>query len=264
MPYNGPMVKVRELLRYRSFIKNLVFKDLKLKYRGSVLGVLWCLVNPLLILGVYTLAFQWVLRVQTENYPYFLLVGLLPWTFFSGSLLASTGSIIGNAHLIKKVYFPRETLPVATVLFNFAQFLLALSVFLPALILFSGVTLRWSALLFFPLLLLHLVFTIAVALILSALTTSFRDVAHLTEVTLPLLFWVTPIIYPVTMAPEPLRVFFKVSPLAAFAVAYQDVLVRGVVPEGLVIGSLVGWTVGMLFVGQAVFRWYSPTFAEAV
>ena len=122
------------LLHYRTLIKNLVFKDLKLKYRDSVLGVVWSLLNPLLLLVVYTVAFKIVLRVQTENYPYFLLSALLPWTFFSSSLIASTQSITGNANLIRKVYFPRETLPIATVLFAFSQLILALIVFLPALV----------------------------------------------------------------------------------------------------------------------------------
>jgi ABC-type polysaccharide/polyol phosphate export permease len=119
---------VAELLRYSPLVKNLVFKDLKLKYRDSVLGVVWSLLNPLLMLGVYTLAFKFILRVQTENYAYFLLVGLLPWNFFSSSLIASTQAIAGNGHLIRKVYFPRETLPIATVLFTFSQLLLALAV----------------------------------------------------------------------------------------------------------------------------------------
>lgn len=253
-----------ELLRYRTFVRNLVLKDLKLKYRDSALGFLWSLLHPLLMLGVLTFAFGYVLRVQMEHYTYFLMVGLLPWNFFSGALLASTGAIIGNANLIKKVYFPRETLPIATVLFNFAQLLLALAVFVPALVLLSGITLRWTTALFVPLLGLHLLFTIGLAFVLSALTTSFRDVAHLTEVGLMLLFWATPIVYPASMAPAGLQGLFKASPLAAFAMAYQDVLFWGRVPEGLVVSSLLGWTAAALLGGQAVFRWYSPAFAEEV
>lgn len=253
-----------ELVTYRHFVKNLVFKDLKLKYRDSVLGVVWSLLNPLLMLLVYTLAFKVVLRIQMEHYAYFLMVGLLPWTFFSGAVLSSTTTITGNASLMKKVYFPRETLPIATVLFNFAQFLLALAVFLPSLALLSGITLGWTALLFIPVVLLHLAFTIGVAFGLSALTASFRDLAHLTEVALLLLLWVTPIMYPVTMAPPELQLLFRASPLAAFTIAYQDVLFWGRVPDALVVGPMVGWTVAALVGGQAIFRWQSPVFAEEV
>ena len=173
----------RELFRYRALIQNLLLKDLKLKYRGSVLGFMWSLLNPLLLLGTYTFVFKYVVRIQMDNYPYFLLVGLFPWNFFSSSLIGSTQAITGNADLIRKVHFPRETLPIATVLFTFAQLLLAFAVFLPALVLISGVRLHWTAVLFVPLLVLHLLFTIGLAFILATGTVFFRDVAHLTEVT---------------------------------------------------------------------------------
>ncbi len=254
----------REVLRYKHLVKNLVYKDLKLKYRGSVLGVAWSLANPLLLIVVYTIAFKYVLRVEQDNYAYFLLVGLLPWNFFSGALLASTGAIIANGNLIKKVYFPREILPIATVLFGFAQFLLALGVFLPALVLISRVPLGWSALLFVPLLAVHLLFTVGLAFALSALTTTFRDVAHFTEVALLLLFWMTPIIYPVAMAPSELRLFFRLSPMAAFAVAYQDVLFWSRVPDVTTVLTVCLWTAAALVIGHTIFRWYSPSFAEEV
>lgn len=255
---------VVQLLRYRALVKNLVFKDLKLKYRDSILGVVWSLLNPLLLLVVYTVAFKSILRVQTENYPYFLLAGLLPWNFFASSLTASTQAITGNANLIKKVYFPRETLPIATVLFTFSQLLLALAVFLPALLLISGVRPHWTAILFIPLLLFHVLFTLGLAFILATCTAFFRDVAHLTEVAVVLLFWMTPIVYPATMAPEKLQLFFKLSPPAAFAIAYQDVLFWGRLPEELVLATLLGGTFAALLGGYALFHRFSPAFAEQV
>jgi lipopolysaccharide transport system permease protein len=255
---------VVQLFRYRTLVRNLVFKDLKLKYRDSALGVVWSLLNPLLLLVVYTVAFKYILQVPTENYSYFLLAGLLPWNFFSSSLVASTQAITGNAGLIRKVYFPRETLPIATVLFTLSQLLLALSVFLPALLLVSGAGLHWTAVLFVPLLLLHVLFTLGLAFVLSTCTVFFRDVTHLTEVAVILLFWMTPIIYPVTMAPPTLQRFFKLSPLAAFAIAYQDVLFWGRVPEGIVLSTLLGWTAAALLGGYTLFRRFSPAFAEEV
>ena len=252
------------LFRYRTLVRNLVFKDLKLKYRDSVLGVVWSLLNPLLLLIVYTVAFKIVLRVQTENYPYFLLAALLPWTFFSSSLNASTQSITGNANLIRKVYFPRETLPIATVLFAFSQLVLALVVFFPALVLVSGVPLHATAVLFVPLLLLHVLFTLGLAFILSTCTVFSRDVAHFTDVVLVLSFWLTPIVYPASMAPPKLQLLFQLSPLAAFAIAYQDVLFWGRVPAPGLVATLLGWTTVALVGGYAIFRRYSPGFAEEV
>jgi ABC-2 type transport system permease protein len=255
---------IAEIVSYRSLIANLVFRDLKLKYRASVLGFLWSLLNPLVMLTIYTIAFTYVLRIDMEDYGYFLMLGLLTWNFFAASAVGSTNVITGNANLIKKVHFPAETLPIASVLFGFAQLLLALVVFLPALTLISEVPIRWTAVLFIPLVLLHFLFTLGLAFMLSALTTSFRDVVHLTEVSLQLLFWMTPIIYPVAMAPPALQMFFKASPVAAFAIAYREVLFLGNVPDVTIVAGVVGWTVAMLVIGHAVFRWYSPTFAEEI
>jgi lipopolysaccharide transport system permease protein len=255
---------LQECITYRSLIKNLVLKDLKLKYRGSVLGVIWSLLRPLMLIAVYTLAFKFVVRIKMENYAFFLLVGLLPWNFFSGAAMASTEALIDNANLIKKVYFPRETLPIATVLFNFAQYLLALVVFFPLFFLLGAFPLTWTVLLFFPLLVLHLLFTLGTALCLSVLTSSFRDVAHLTEVGLVLFFWVTPIIYPITMVPTNYQSLMTLSPLASFTVGYQDILFWGRIPDLLVAGSILCWSFAVFFFGYLLFKWYDPALAELV
>ena len=242
----------------------MVVKDLKVRYQASVLGFLWSMLNPLLMLGLYTVVFATIMRVQMENYTFFLFSGLMPWTFFAGSLGASTASIVGNAGLIRKVNFPHETLPLATVLFNFAQLVLALVVIVPGLVLMTQAHLTLVALLAIPLLLLHLVFTVGIAFALSALTTVFRDVAHFTEVALMVLFWTSPILYTAEMAPHPLQVWFRLSPLAGFAIAYQDLLVNHRLPSGEVVVTLLFWTVAALLLGHAVFRRLSASFAEAV
>jgi ABC-type polysaccharide/polyol phosphate export permease len=254
----------RELFGYRACIRNLVAKDLKLKYRESILGFLWSLINPLLMLFVYTIAFKFVMHSTIEHFMFFLLAGLLQWQFFSGSVMSSTASIVGNGNLIRKVYFPREILPVSTVLFVFSQFMLALLVVLPAIVVFDRVSLHWVAVLTLPLALAHLLFTIGCAFALSALTASFRDVTHFTEFALQLLFWLTPLVYNVRMAPRSLQIFFKSSPLAAFAVAYQDLLVAGRLPDPWVAVSVAVWTVLALVVGHWIFRRRCPAFAEMV
>jgi len=255
---------VRELIDYRELLKNLVLKDLKLRYRESVFGFLWSLLNPLTMLTVYTVVFTRIFKVQMPNFAYFLMVGVLPWNFFASSVLGSTGSIVGSGGLIRKVYFPLEILPIATVLFCLAQFLLAMSVVVPAAMIVLGIAPTWAALLFPPLLLLHLLFTIGLAFILSAVTTWFRDVAHLTEVALMLLFWVTPVIYSAEMMPPGLRRVIKVSPLAAFTMAYQDVLYHGRVPHLSQVLILLAWTFAVLTAGHTVFRRYRGQFAELV
>jgi ABC-type polysaccharide/polyol phosphate export permease len=255
---------LREVYRYRALVRNLVLKDLKLKYRDSLLGVVWSLLNPALHIAVYTWAFKGVLRIPLDDYSHFLLAGLLPWNFFAGALLASTWSIRANGSLIRKAHFPTETLPIATVLFSLAQLLLALAVFLPVMALLSGAGVRWTAVLLLPLLALHALFTIGLALLLSALTAFFRDVAHLTEVALAMLFWVTPVVYPASLAPEALRGLLEWSPLAAFSGAYQDVLFWGRLPGPARLASIAAAAAFALALGWRVFRALSPRFAEEV
>jgi ABC-type polysaccharide/polyol phosphate export permease len=259
-----PAGSLRGLFRYRALVGNLVAKDLKLKYRDSLLGLFWSLLHPALMLITYVFAFKVVLRVRAENYPYFVMAGLLPWTFFASALTASTQAIVGNAGLIRKVYFPREILPLASVLFAFTQLLLALAVFLPALILISGIGVSWKMALVLPVLLLHLAFTLGLAFPLAAVTVHLRDVAHLTEVMLPILFWVTPIVYPIDMVPATLQGWMKLSPLALFALTYQDVLFRARLPEWELIAPVIGWSAATVGVGYLVFRRFSPTLAEDV
>jgi ABC-type polysaccharide/polyol phosphate export permease len=255
---------IRDLVRYRELIRNLVLKDLTLKYRGSVLGVAWSLAHPALLLAVYTLAFRNVLKVPVPHYPLFLLVALLPWNFFATAATAATGSIVFNGPLLRKAAFPREALPIASVLFVFAQLLLALAVFLPAMALASGPGLQWTAVLLLPLLLLHVLFTTGVALLLAALTAAWRDVAHFTEVGLVLLFWLTPIVYPVEMVPGFWRSALTLSPPAAFASAYQDVLFWGRVPAWSTAASTLVSAVPPAGLGLVVFKAMSPTFVERV
>lgn len=217
-----------DLYRYRELIRNLVLKDLKLKYRDSVLGFLWSLANPLLLILVYSFVFGHILRGGPDNFAYFLMVGILPWNFFAQSSMMSTGSILDNGNLIRKVALPMEVFPVTTVLFNLAQFVFALAVFFPMAWLFFQVSLAWSWLSFLPVLVLHILFTLGVCFVLSTATVFYRDVRHFTEIFLLLIFWLTPIVYDVQSAPPALRTVLYLNPLSQFVLAYQDALYRNV------------------------------------
>src|SRR6202171_1658598 len=193
---------VVSLYGYRELLKNLVLKDLKLKYRGSVFGFLWSLVNPLIMIVVYAVAFTFILRVRNKGFVFYLMLGQLSWTFFASAAAMSTGAIVDNAGLLKSVLFPRAILPIGTVLFNLAQYLLTVSVFLPAMMLWYQVPLSARMLLFPVFLTLQVVFTIGIALILATATAFFRDVRHLLAVGLAVLFWATPILYELRQVPE--------------------------------------------------------------
>jgi lipopolysaccharide transport system permease protein len=250
------------LYRYRELLKNLVFKELKLKYRGSVFGFLWSLANPLLMMVVYTIAFTVILRVRSEGFVFSLMLGLLSWTFFANSAGLSTGAIVDNAGLLKSVLFPRAILPIGTVLFNLAQYLLTVSVFLPAMMLWYRVP-PSDAILLFPLfLLLQVVFTIGVALTLATATAFFRDVRHLLEVALAVLFWTTPIVYELGQVPERLQKLILLSPVTPFVVAYQQIFFHRAWPEPAVYVMAITHATGAFVVGTLLFLGFEDRFTE--
>ena len=184
----------QELWKYRYLLYNLVVRDLKVRYKNSILGVLWSLLNPLLIMVVFTLVFQRFSAGNIYVFPIFVLVGIIPWNFFSGGVMGGTHGILGNAQLIKKVYFPRIILPTATILSNSINFLIALIVLLVMLFVFGiGLTRHalWVPFIFIAQLLLML----GVVYILSAAQVFVRDVAMILEVALLALFFLSPIFY---------------------------------------------------------------------
>jgi len=255
---------MKSLFQYRELIRNLVVKDLKIKYRDSTIGFLWSLVNPLLLILVYSFVFSHILKVGIANFSYFLLIGILPWNFFAQSIMMSTGSILDNGGLIRKVAMPMEVFPVATVLFNLAQFALALLVFVPMSLLFFQVPMAWATLWFFPVLILHVLFTIGLSFMISTATVFYRDVRHFVEIALMLLFWLTPIIYDIGSIPESLRSVIYLNPQSFFILSYQDILYRQAVPEFSRVAILIFLTAASLAIGYRVHHRYKARFAEEV
>lgn len=250
------------LYRYRTLLRKLVLKDLKLKYRGSVLGFLWSLVNPLVMIGVYTLAFRFILNEAREGFVFLVLLGILAWTFFSSSAMMATGSIADNGALLKAVFFPRAILPIATVLFNLAQYLLMAVVFLPVMMIVFGIA-PAPPMLAYPLVLaLQVIFTIGLALILATATTFFRDVRHLLEVTLAVLFWTTPIVYELQSVPERIQLPILLSPVSSFVVAYQQIFYYRVWPDPTVWLIAGAHAVGAFVIGALLFLAFEHRFTE--
>jgi ABC-type polysaccharide/polyol phosphate export permease len=247
---------------YRELVRNLVLKDLKLKFRGSVLGFLWSLVNPLAMVAVYTLAFKYILASKQPGFPFFVLQGLLAWTFFANSAVMSTGAIIDGGSLVKAVRFPRAVLPLATVLFNLTQYLLTVIVLLPTMFVIYRVPPSGPMLLFPLFLLLQVAFTIGVALVLAAATTFFRDVRHFVDIALSMLFWTTPIVYPLDQAPEWLRSLLVFSPMTSFVVAYQRIFYDGTWPGAAIWAGAIGYGLGVFAIGAYWFMSVEDRFGD--
>jgi len=267
-----------ELLRYRGLIQSLVVRELKARYRGSVLGFFWSFVNPLLLLGIYTFIFATILPNKdpnTQPYALFMFCGILPWTWFNSSLNEATGSLISGGNLIKKVLFPAEVLPIVSVLANMVHFFLGLTILAGFLAAFRHPPdlgdLPW-----FPVIvLIQLVFTTGLSFMLSALAVHFRDVRDLLANVLTLWFFATPIIYPWTMeqfrdpiTKQLLPVFwwlFNLNPFFHLAISYQEVLFYpgpfGHMKWLLVMG---GFAVVVFLAGYWLFDRLRDSFAEVV
>jgi homopolymeric O-antigen transport system permease protein len=237
------------IVRYGHLLRNLVAKDLKLKYRGSVLGFVWSLANPLLMIAVYTVAFTYILRIQTPGFVLYLMLGILAWTFFANAIAMSTGAIADNGGLVRSVWFPRAILPISTVLFNLAQFVLTALVFLPLLMLLYRVPPSAPMLAYPVFLLLQTAFTIGVALLVAVGTAFFRDVRHLIDIALAVVFWGTPIVYETSRLPEPARLAILLMPLSPYVAAYHDLFFYRRWPEPLTWALAVAYAVLALAAG---------------
>jgi ABC-type polysaccharide/polyol phosphate export permease len=255
--------RIIEIYRLKYLIYTLVAKDLKVKYKGSILGFFWSLLNPLLMLIIYTVAFQYIIRIRVENFAIFFLCGFLPWTFLSSSLSMGVGSIIDNSNLVKKVFFPREILPVSTVFFNLIQFLLTFIILVPALFIFK-IKLGF-ALSFLPfVIILQMMFVLGLSFILSSLSVFYRDIKHFLEIFLQVWFWLCPIIYPITMIPERFRFYYMFNPFVFFIESYRDILLENRIPSLITITALITISFIFLLIGYYVFGSNNKRFAEEV
>jgi lipopolysaccharide transport system permease protein len=224
------LANLRYLFRYRGLISALVARELKARYRGSVLGFFWSFVNPLLLLLIYNFVFTTVMPGARgpglEPYALFLFCGLLPWTWFSSSLLESSGVLIAGGNLIRKVMFPAEVLPIVTVFAGLLHYCLGLGV-LAAFFIYYQHPVAIADLVWLPVIVaVQLILTLGLSLLLSALTVHFRDLRDLLSNLMTLWFFGTPIIYPLSSAPESARWILNLNPFTHLAVAYQDVLFR--------------------------------------
>lgn len=254
---------LRALVAYRGLLRGLVQRDLTVKYKGSLLGVAWSLLHPLVMVAVYTLAFRYVVRVPIERFPLFLLSGLLPWMFFASALAAATSSIADNGTLVRKVAFPRAVLPLAAVASALVQFALMYTMLVPtALVMGAGLSTAWIALA--PVVVFQTAFTTGLGLLLATAYVFVRDARHLLDVALQVWFWLTPIVYAASMAPETLRWWLRFNPMLHFVTAYQDIVTRHVVPSLATFGLLAVLATASLTLGWAVFARAQKRFAEYV
>ena len=256
------MGTVKELYAYRQMIFSLVKKDLRGRYKGSVLGFLWTFINPLFQLIVYTVVFSFILKTNIERYYLYLFVGLIPWIFFSSSITVGAASVVSQKDLIKKIYFPRMVIPISYVTSCFVNMLLCFIVIF-AVIIFSGVGVNFLALLTLPVIMaVEYLLALGMALLASAVTVYFRDLEHILGIISMAWMYMTPIMYDKAIVPERLLPVFNLNPMTHVIECYRDVLYHKQIPDLTSLLSAAGLGILFLFIGCIVFSKLQKHFAE--
>ena len=250
---------------YRELLEELTKREIKQRYKQSVLGYAWVILNPFFQMVVMAFVFQFLLRFTNLGVPYpiFLFAGLLPWNLFAQSVSSSVNALVTNAGLLTKIYFPREIFVASTILAKLVDFFLASTVFI-LMLLFYHIPFTPYMLWFFPILFIQLVFTYGLSLILAAFNLFYRDIQYLLNLVLLMWMYLTPVIYPTEIFPEHYRWIFKINPMAVFVNAYRQVLLGGGHPNfsSLAIGLV--FSLVLLAVGQWIFKRLEGQFADVV
>lgn len=252
---------INDIYKYRELLKVNIKKEVRGKYKGSWLGIVWTFLNPLLMLLVYSLVFPYILRVNVENYTIFMIVALIPWTFFTVAIQAGTGSVVANGNILKKVYFPREIIPISMITSQLVNFLIT-TIIMFLFIIFSGVGFSIHIWLFPILIIIQYLLTLGLIFILSALTVFIRDIDHFVSVFLTLGFYATPIVYEASMLPEHYKWLLKINPMAQLIEAYRFILFYHRYPDFnqlLFVGAL---SLFFLVFGYVVFKKLEKSFVE--
>ena len=256
------MLLFRDLYAYREMIISLVRRDLKGKYKGSVLGFFWTFLNPLLQLCVYTMVFSVILRNGIQDFYLFLFVALVPWLFFSTSLNGGVSCIWQQQDMVKKIYFPREVLPIAYVSTQFVNMVLSLFVVM-AVLLVCGKGISLQALAFLPLImLLEYLLALGSTLIVSSAAVYVRDLQYFMGIVTMAWQFMTPIMYGIEMVPERFLGIFYINPMTPVILAYRDILYYKRIPELKTLLSAAGFAVILLIAGFLVFGKLKRRFAE--
>lgn len=256
---------LRKLIRYRDLLYTLSVHRIKVRYKQSILGVSWAIIQPLAMVLILTVIFSFIVRMPSEGLPYalFAYVALLPWNYLSTSLTTSTNGLVSHAHLITKVYFPREILPLSYVVAALFDFLIASTVVV-ALLIYYRVPLTLNILYVLPIMVILTLFIIAAALVLSAAQVRFRDVGVAVPVALQVWMFASPVLYPLTAVPVRLRFVYELNPMAGIIESLRRVVLHGAAPDITLLSFSALISVVLLVVSYGYFKRVEATMADVV
>ncbi len=253
--------RMKEIYEYRDMIYSLVRRELRGRYQKSVLGMLWTFINPFFQILIYTLVFTLIFPSSIENYYIYLMTGIIPWTFFSEALGQGAGSIVGNADMTKKIYFPREVLTISSVTAKFVNMLLGFIVIFIFLI-FSPVGIS-AHILFLPVIFIaEYMIALGFTLMFASITVYLRDMEYIVNVLLMAWIWGTPIMYDISLVPAPLQKILLLNPMTSVIVSYHDLLYYHALPGVLTVIMLYVVGLVLLLLGETVFVRLEGNFAE--
>ncbi len=270
--YNNHMVHIIKefslIIKWRELLWQMVGREVKARYKQSVLGYFWVILNPLAQMLVMSFAFSIILRIPTNsagNIPYsvFLFTALLPWNLFANSLSSSTSSLVNSSSLITKVYFPRTILVISTILAKIVDFLFASLILIVYMIAFQ-IPITLNILWIIPIFFIQQIFTIGLSLFFAAANLLYRDIQYLLNLLLVLWMYATPVIYPADIVPDKYRIIFQLNPMAVIINAYRQTILGGGVPNYLSLLIALAVSLIILFVGLSYFKSREKIFADNI
>lgn len=259
--------KVRTFMQFRELLWVLTLREIQVRYKQSILGIAWAILQPLAMMLTFTLVFSYVLKVPSDGVPYpiFSYSALLFWTFFSNSLSRAIPSIETNAPLIRKIYFPREFFPASAVLSAFFDFFISAVVFLGLMVYFrADVHVTANILWVVPILAIQMVFTMGICFFASAFNVYYRDVKHALPFVIQIWMFACPIIYPVSSVPERFHTLYYLNPMAGIIVNFRTVILTGTSPNLNYLGIAAGGAVLLFIFGYLYFKRIEMQFADVV
>ncbi|MFV0465965.1 MAG: ABC transporter permease [Lachnospiraceae bacterium] len=256
------MKKLKELYEYRTMIQSSVRKELRGRYKNSILGFLWTFINPLMQIIIYTIVFSQIFKMDVDKYYLYLTVVMIPFVFFSSSMTGGSMSVVNQKDLVKKIYFPREVLPISFVTTCFVNFLLSMIVVF-GVIAISGNGFNLVALLFLPIIMLiEYILVLGLTMIVSACNVYLRDLEHIVGVLMMAWIYMTPVMYDKSLVPPQLIPIFNSNPMTPVSIAYRDILYYKRIPEMQTLGLTVAFGVGSMIIGFIIFDKLQKNFAE--
>lgn len=254
---------IKNLYDYRELLKSNVKKEIRGKYKGSFLGVLWSFVNPLLTVLVYAIVFPYIMRVKTENYLIFLIIGVIPWTFFTTVITQGIVTVRVNEGIIKKVYFPREILPISVAVSGLVNFFISCIIILLFCI-FGGVGITWHLILLPVIALLQFMLVLGITFAFSAINVYIKDIEYIVQFFINMLFYATPILYTTDLFPMKYRWLLYLNPMTTIIESYRNIFMYHKLPDIASLGYVVLISTIIFTIGLLIFKKLEKGFAEQV